>query len=106
MTEITGSGFTVTVTCVVAVQPLLSVPVTVYVEVEEGLAVTVEPVVALSAVEGVHEYVAAPLAVSVAVCWPTQIAGGGVTEIIGSGFTFTVICVVAVHPLASVPVTV
>ena len=50
----TGSGFTFTVTCVDAVQPLLSVPVTVYVEVEVGFAVTVEPVVALSPVAGDH----------------------------------------------------
>ena len=53
-TEITGRGFTFTVTCVDAVQPLPSVPVTVYVEVEVGFAVTVEPVVALSPVAGDH----------------------------------------------------
>ena len=105
-TVITGSGFTFTVTCVDAVQPLPSVPVTVYVVVDVGFAVTGEPVVALSAVDGVHKYVVAPLAVSVAVCCPTQIAGGGVTLITGSGFTFTVTCVDAVHPLPSVPVTV
>ena len=64
----TGSGFTFTVTCVDAVQPLLSVPVTVYVEVEAGFAVTVEPVVALSPVAGDQTYVVAPDAVSVAVC--------------------------------------
>ena len=57
-----------TVVCADAVQPLLSVPVTVYVEVEAGDAVTVAPVVALSPVAGVHEYVVAPLAVSVALC--------------------------------------
>ena len=54
VTVITGRGFTVTVTCVVAVQPLLSVPVTVYVVVEEGLAVTGEPVDELKFVEGVQ----------------------------------------------------
>ena len=54
VTVTTGSGFTVTVTCVVAVQPLLSVPVTVYVVVEDGFAVTGEPVVALRFVEGVQ----------------------------------------------------
>ena len=78
VTVITGSGFTVTATCVDDVHPLLSVPVTVYV------------VVALNAVAGVHEYVVAPFAVSVALCCPTQIAGGGVTVITGRGLTVTV----------------
>ena len=105
-TEITGRGFTLTVTCVDAVQPLASVPVTVYVVVEVGLAVTVVPVVALSPVAGDQMYVTAPDAVSVAVCCPTHIAGGAGTEITGSGLTFTVTCVDAVQPLASVPVTV
>ena len=54
MTVITGSGLTVTVTCVVAVHPLLSVPVTVYVVVEDGFAVTLEPVVELRFVDGVQ----------------------------------------------------
>ena len=54
VTVTTGSGFTVTVTCVVAVQPLLSVPVTVYVVVEDGFAVTDEPVVELRFVDGVQ----------------------------------------------------
>ena len=105
-TVTTGSGFTFTVTCVDAVQPFTSVPVTEYVVVEVGFAVTGEPVVELSAVDGVHVYVVAPLAVSVAVCCPTHIAGGGATETTGSGFTFTVTCVDAVQPFTSVPVTV
>ena len=54
VTVTTGSGFTVTVTWVVAVEPLLSVPVTVYVVVEEGFAVTLEPVVELRFVDGVQ----------------------------------------------------
>ena len=53
-TVITGSGFTVTVTCAVAEHPLASVPVTVYVVVEDGLAVTLEPVVELRFVDGVQ----------------------------------------------------
>jgi hypothetical protein len=52
-TVIRGNGFMVTVTCAVAVHPEAS-PVTVYVVVEAGLAVTVAPVVALSAVAGLH----------------------------------------------------
>src|SRR5436190_1474641 len=103
---VTTTVVTETVPCPVEVQPLLSVPVTVYVIVDIGFAVTEEPVVALSAVGGVHEYVDAPFAISVALCCPTQIAGGGVTVITGSGFTVTVTCVDAVHPLLSVPVTV
>ena len=74
--------------------------------VEIGLTVTVEPVVELSPVAGDQTYVVAPLAVSVAVCCPTQIAGGAGTVITGGGFTFTVTCVDAVQPLLSVPVTV
>ena len=95
---------TVTVPCPVEVQPLLSVPVTVYVIVEVGFAVTEEPVVALSAVAGLHEYVFAPLAVSVVDC-PLQIVAEE-TVTTGSGFTVTVTCVDDVHPLTSVPVIV
>jgi translation elongation factor EF-1beta len=47
---------------------LISVPLTVYVVVEEGEAVTGDPVEELKPVEGVHEYVVAPPAVSVALC--------------------------------------
>jgi hypothetical protein len=56
---------TVIVTWAVAVQPLASVPVTVYVIVEDGLAETLAPVVLLRPVAGDHEYVLAPLAVNV-----------------------------------------
>ena len=55
-------------------------------DVDVGFAMTAVPVVALSPVEGLHEYVDAPLAVSVAVCCPKQIVAGG-TEIMGRGFT-------------------
>ena len=50
--EIVGFGLTVTVAVAVPVQPLRLVPVTVYVVVDEGEAFTVDPVVALSPVEG------------------------------------------------------
>jgi hypothetical protein len=50
-----GTGFIVTVTCAEALQELLSVPVTVYIIVEDGEAVTVEPVVELNPVAGLHE---------------------------------------------------
>ena len=55
VTVTTGIGFTVNVTCVVALHELISVPVIVYVVVVVGFAVTVVPVVALSPVAGDHE---------------------------------------------------
>ena len=51
---IVGGGFTATGTVVVFTQPLLFVPVMVYVELIVGSAVTDEPVVALKPVEGVQ----------------------------------------------------
>ena len=48
----TGNGFTVTVTVVVFEHPAALVPVTVYVVVPGGLAVTLVPVVALNPVAG------------------------------------------------------
>jgi hypothetical protein len=55
LTAVTGTGLTVTVTVVVAVHPAAEVPVTVYVVVAGGLAVTEAPVVVLSPVAGDHE---------------------------------------------------
>lgn len=49
-----GNEFTVTVTVAVLVQPAAVVPVTVYVIVEVGLAVTVAPVVDDKPVPGLH----------------------------------------------------
>jgi hypothetical protein len=57
-------GFTVTVTVVELTQLFTSVPVIVYVDVEAGVDVTVEPVVADKLVAGDQLYVEAPLAVS------------------------------------------
>ena len=53
VTVITGSGLTVTVTCAVAVHPF-EVPVTVYVVVAVGFAVTGEPVELLKLPEGLQ----------------------------------------------------
>ena len=103
LTFTTGAGFIVTVTCAVDVHPLAS-PVTVYVVVEDGLAVTDEPVVALKAAAGLHVYVLAPDAVSVTDC-PAQTGEGVVTFTTGSGFTVTVTTVEPVHPFKS-PTTV
>ena len=49
-----GSGFTVTVTMVELTQPLISVPVTVYVLVELGLAVTIGPLLEDKPVAGLQ----------------------------------------------------
>jgi hypothetical protein len=54
VTEITGSGFTETVTCEDAVHPLFPVAVTVYVVVENGVAVTMLPVEELNVDEGLQ----------------------------------------------------
>lgn len=67
------------------------------------MAVTGEPVVELNPVAGLHEYVLAPVTVSV-VDWPLQMATFGETVSV-IPFTVTVTCPVAVHPLV-VPVTV
>ena len=57
-----GAGFTVITTVLVAVQPAVLVPVTVYVVVVVGVAVTVSPVAADKPVLGDHAYVEAPVA--------------------------------------------
>jgi hypothetical protein len=100
---VTGSGFTVTTTVVVPVHAP-DVPVTVYVVVEGGLAVTDVPVVALSPVAGDHAYVTAPLAVNVPAV-PAQVVIGGTLNT-GSGVTVTVATAVPVQPSTLVPVTV
>lgn len=103
-TEMVGFEFTVTVAVEEAVHPAL-VPVTVYVVVVVGFAVTVAPVDALRPVTGDQLYVVAPLAVKL-VDVPEQIATvPGDMLTLGIGFTVTV--VVAVHGLhPPVPVTV
>ena len=73
--------------------------------VEEGLAVTLEPVDELRAVDGDQVYVLAPPAVSVTEP-PLHTAAGVFTVTTGGGLIVTVTCAVAVQPLASVPVTV
>jgi hypothetical protein len=79
-----GSGFTVTVTLLVFVQPFASVPVTVYVVVADGVTVMVEPETG----PGIHEYVLAPLAESIAgvpsqiVTLPFVLTGGAALMVI------------------------
>ena len=81
------AGITFTETCTVAVllQPPV-VPVTVYVVVATGLAVTFAPLVEDKPSAGIHVYVAPPVALSAAEepahivpFEPALMAGGGVT---------------------------
>jgi hypothetical protein len=82
------------------------VPVTVYVVVAVGVAVTDVPVVADKPVPGAQTYVSAPLAVRTEFP-PEQMVGfAGVIVITGFGFTVKVMVDVPVHPFPSVPVTV
>lgn len=102
--ETAGNAFTVIAAVAEDEHPDV-VPVTVYVMVTVGDAVTVEPVVALSDVAGDHVYVVAPLAVRVLLL-PAQMAEvAGVTVTVGVGVTVIVEDADAVHP-AVVPVTV
>jgi hypothetical protein len=81
------------------------VPVTVYVVVETGLAVTVAPVVALRPVAGAHVYVVAPLAVKLVPTPEHTEADEGVTVTVGVVLTVMATDWVELHePL--VPVTV
>lgn len=105
LTVVVGKGLTVTVTVVVFEQPLALVPVTTYVDVTVGFAVTVDPEVVFNPVDGDHVYVDAPLAVNV-VLVPLHIAEGVGAETVGSGNTVTTAVLVFVHPLAFVPVIV
>ena len=85
-----GAVLTFTVDACVLTQPLASVPVTVYVVVEDGFALIVVPVVELKPAAGSHVYVAPPDAVSAMPVSLEQIAPPfGVTEITGNGFMVT-----------------
>jgi len=100
-----GAAFTVTVTVAVLLQPAALTPVTVYVVVEDGPAVMLDPVVADNPVEGVQVYVEPPLALS-AVVPPLQIATLEPPLIVGIAFTDTVTVAVLLQPAALTPVTV
>jgi hypothetical protein len=100
----TGVVFTVTITVVAPVHPVANDPVTVYVIVAVGFAVTEPPVVPLNPVPGLHVYVVPPLAVKV-VDVPLHIVAAG-TLTVGMGLTVTTAVVVAVAPAPSLAVTV
>jgi hypothetical protein len=100
---ITGSGFTVTVVTVLAVQVPIE-PVNVYVVLPAGVTLTVlvftPPALALQV------YVVAVPPVSITLC-PAHAAGGtGLILNVGVGLTVMVTLLVLLHPLASLPVTV
>lgn len=97
-----GLGDTVTVVDFVDEQPL-EVPVTEYTVVDEGLAFTEAPVLALSPVAGVHTYVVAPLAFKAAEEEGQTVAEFTVT--VGLGFTTTCWVAVLVKLLPSQLVT-
>lgn len=101
-----GFGLIFTVVVEVFVQPLASVPITVYTVVDAGLAETTAPLPEESPEEGLHTKLVPPPAVNVT-DWPLQrMEVGGFTVIVGFAFTFTVTLATFEQPLASVPVTV
>jgi hypothetical protein len=103
--EITMAGPALIATdlVVAAEQPLLPVPVTVYVVDTIGDAVTLAPLLALSVAAGDHVYVFAPDALMV-VLVPLHTLEPPLVLIVGSGFTVTPIDLVFEQPFA-VPVT-
>jgi hypothetical protein len=106
VTFTTGREFTVTVTVFVFTQPLRSVPVTVYVVLVAGEAVTEAPADEESPVEGLQEYEFAPLAVRVVDAPEQTDPDAGDTVITGGWVTDIWRVAVFIHPFASVPVTV
>ena len=81
-------------------QPFESVPVTVYVVVVIGFAVTLAVLIALNPEDGLHAYVEAPLAVKL-VLNPSQIIASEPALTLGNWLTETVVtAVVAEHPFA------
>lgn len=96
-----GPWITVAVTVVEPVHPFALVPVTVYVVVTLGVAITVAPLAIDNPSAGLHAYVFAPLAVNVTLL-PLQNAAGVGTLNTGLGFTVTVLETWRVHPFALV----
>jgi len=94
---IVGNGFTVTVAFAILAQPAALVPVTVYVFVDVGFAVTLEPVVADKPGDGDQVYVTPPVAVNT-VDDPLHMAIPLPALITGKGFTVTVTDAVLLQP--------
>jgi len=87
----------------VAVQPFV-LPVTVYVAVLGGKAVTTTPAVALRLAAGAQVYVVAPYARRVKLSPEQRLGAGGTTEITGIVLTVTSTVVLEEH-MPLVPVT-
>jgi hypothetical protein len=98
-----GVGITFKLTVVLAEQPKALVPTTLNIVVTPGVTVTIAPF----KFPGFQVYVAAPVAVNVAVL-PLQITVGfAVALIVGNGLTTTVIVVLLVHaPFVAIAVNV
>lgn len=100
-----GCVLTVTVTVSCAEQPLLSLPVTMYVVVVAGLAMGLGQLVQLSPVAGVHVKVSAPVASNVTPM-PLHIAVSPPAATTGRGLTVTLTVSRAEQLLPLVPVTI
>jgi hypothetical protein len=102
-----GPGFTVIRAEDELVHPVASVPVTIYVVVVAGVAITVAPVVAVSPAAGDHEYETTPLAVNVTELPEHIVDVVGDTDTVEAALDVTVTDAVDVlQPVASVTVTV
>lgn len=88
-----GKVLTVTVFMVLLIQPLMSVPVIVYVVVADGVQTTVGPLVIFNAVDGIQVYVLPPLALRVLLLPIHTETPEGTDVIFGSGLTVTSILV-------------
>jgi hypothetical protein len=88
-------------TVLVAVQPLAPVPVTVYIVLVDG-----DTMAPLDKLPGVIVYVLAPVAVSVVLLPAHIVVADAVRFTVGFGSTVIATVLVAVQPLAPVPVTV
>jgi hypothetical protein len=99
-----GAGRSFTLTVMVVEQASGSMAVMVYTVVVVGLAITVEPIVVFSPVDGDQLYPVAPVTCSV-VLNPVHMETLLFPTAFGVGLIETVLLAVPVHPLRSVAVT-
>jgi hypothetical protein len=103
--ETVGEELTVMVIDAVLIHPAAVFPVTVYVSVPVGFAVTLVPVLELNPMVGVHVYMLAPLAVNVALFPVHMLVSEATTVTSGTGLTVIFTLAESLHPFASVPTT-